>query len=102
MWNRKIIHRNGSGTITLNRKMMDDAGWDNAESVSVEIVNGVVTMRPVRGKVLERVAGIDCFSWADVEYVGRMMREKGYVPGVNGPKAGSPQGEESEESHHEP
>jgi antitoxin component of MazEF toxin-antitoxin module len=101
MWNRKIIHRNGSGTITLNRKMMEDAGWDNAESVSVEIVNGVVTMRPVRGRVLERVAGIDCFSWEDVEYVGRMMREKGYVPGVNEPKAAAAvQG--AEESHHEP
>lgn len=88
MWNRKIIHRNGSGTITLNRKMMEDAMWSGADSVSVEIgPGGVVTMRPVRGRVLERVAGIDCFSWEDVEYVGRMMREKGFVPGVNEPKA---------------
>lgn len=58
MWSRKILHRNGSGTITLNRKMMEDAGWSGVLSVGVEIgADGVVTMRPASPGVLVTISG---------------------------------------------
>ena len=76
-YNRKILHRNGSGTIVMSRKMMQEAGWDIADSVDVTIGSGgTVTMKPVRGEILMTIAGIDCYTWQDVAYVAGQQWEK--------------------------
>ena len=97
---RSFYKRNHTRVLHIPAEML--ANGMDVEKVTIEAVPGGIMVRPVKGGVIATVAGIDCFTWEDVEYVGRMMREKGYVPGVNGPKTGGPQGEEAEESHHEP
>ena len=77
MWSRKILHRNGSGTITLNRKMMEDAGWSGVESVNVEIgSNGVVTMRPAASSVLVTISGKPCYTWEEAAWAVEAERAK--------------------------
>ena len=77
MWSRKILHRNGSGTITLNRKMMEDAGWSGVESVNVEIgADGVVTMRPASPGVLVTISGKPCYTWEEAAWAVEAERAK--------------------------
>ena len=97
---RSFYKRNHTRVLHIPAEML--ANGMDVEKVTIEAVPGGIMVRPAKGGVIATVAGIDCFTWEDVEYVGRMMREKGYVPGVNGPKAGSPQDDEDEESRHEP
>ena len=77
MWKRKILHRNGSGTITLNRKMMEDAGWSGVLSVGVEIgADGVVTMRPASPGVLVTISGKPCYTWEEAAWAVEAERAK--------------------------
>lgn len=95
-------YKKGLGiSINLTGAMAKSCGV-KAGDVEIETDGKGFSVRMVAPNAIASIIGIDCFTWEDVEYVGRMMREKGYVPGVNGPKAGVPHGEESEESHHEP
>lgn len=81
-------YKKGNGVaIHLTGRVAESVGISGpCEIVLTKTANGVV-MKPMQGSVIATVIGIDCFSWEDVEYVGRMMREKGFVPGVNEPKA---------------
>ena len=77
MWSRKVLHRNGSGTITLNRKMMEDAGWSGVLSVGVEIgADGVVTMRPASPGVLVTISGKPCYTWEEAAWAVEAERAK--------------------------
>ena len=95
-WRRKLLHRHNSGTLVLSGTIMSLAGLENAKEVEIKVDNGILTVRPIAPGAITSIIGIDCFTWEDVEYVGRMMKEKGYVPGVNGPKAGTADGQEGE------
>lgn len=55
-------------------------------------------LKQARSDVLMTIAGIDCFTWQDVAWVGKCMHENGYVPDgkggvLAGSVSGSPHGE---------
>ena len=89
VWKRKILHRHNSGTVVLNGEIMAASGLDGVDAVEVSIVPGGVLIHPVKEGVWMTVAGIDCFTWEDVAWVGKCMHENGYVPdGKGGALAG--------------
>lgn len=103
-YNRKILHRNGSGTIVMSRKMMQEAGWDIADSVDVTVgAGGMVTMKPVRGSILMTIAGVDCYTWQDVAYVAGREWEKERAAGSSSENGGdvAADGGQGVESDHE-
>lgn len=87
---RSFYKRNHTRILHIPAEML--ANGMDVEKVTIEAVPGGIMVRPAKGGVIATVAGVECFTWQDVEYVGKCMQELGYVPGVNGPKAGSPQG----------